>query len=235
VIEIDQHVSRIKKELKNIEEKDNALRTYANLPLIDKDIRRVGVGGTSYDRISQLDFLIAGSGRKISELKFDVDKMAREISLEKLSYKEIYDSFRYNIELIKRTPSIKPVVGGYLNDGFGMRRDPFTNEIRPHRGVDISARKGTPVFATADGVVVYAQYKGTFGKAIKIDHGYGFSTVYAHLSKIYVKQGQKVHRRDIIGEVGNTGRSTAPHLHYEVRANDNPVNPFDYFFAGYLD
>jgi septal ring factor EnvC (AmiA/AmiB activator) len=122
------------------------------------------------------------------------------------------------------TPSIWPVVG-WLSDGFGPRTDPFTGERAQHLGLDISATRGEPIYATANGVVLSAGYQGELGNLVVVSHQFGLTTRYAHLSRFAVRRGQSVHRGDIIGFVGSTGRSTASHLHYEVWANGQPINP----------
>ena len=125
------------------------------------------------------------------------------------------------------SPSLWPVEG-QVTGSFGERIDPFNGEGAFHSGVDISSAYGHPVIAPADGVVTFADFFGGYGKAIMIDHGHGISTRYGHLSGFSVTSGQEVHRGDTIGYVGLSGRSTGPHLHYEVRINDTPVNPYKY-------
>ena len=126
--------------------------------------------------------------------------------------------------LARATPSIWPVAG-WLSSGFGNRVDPFTGQPDFHAGLDISADKGTPVRATADGVVESAAYNGNYGNSILISHGFGIETRFGHLSGYAVGAGQKVKRGDIVGYVGSTGRATAPHLHYEILLNGSPINP----------
>ncbi len=121
-------------------------------------------------------------------------------------------------------PSIWPVLGRFMGH-FGQRTDPFSGEGAYHTGVDLSAPKGTPVRVTADGLIVHADYYGGYGRLVVVDHGNGMQTYYAHLSKINILAGQEVRRGEIVGLVGSTGRSTSPHLHYEVRVGKAPVNP----------
>lgn len=130
------------------------------------------------------------------------------------------------------TPSIAPVMG-IITDGFGRRKDPFTGRTAFHRGLDLSARRGTPIKAPADGVVVFAARNGGMGRMVRISHGFGYTTVYGHLSKIEVKPGDQIHRGDEIGLVGNTGRSTGSHLHYEVHVDGKAVNPLYYILDAY--
>lgn len=234
LLELRERLDDLESQVDDIEKKDQALRTYADLPPIDTDVRKVGVGGGRQNRRSKLEELLPDVEVKISRLETDLDQLARRVKLEKESFETIYDAVRKNSEKLLSIPSLRPVRGGYINTGFGYRRDPFTNERRFHYGQDISAPRGTPVYAAADGKVEYASYKGSYGKSIKINHDHGYQTIYAHLNRLNVRIGQTVKRGDLIGEVGSTGRSTAPHLHYEVHYYGTPQNPKNYFFTGYL-
>lgn len=218
-------------QIDKIEEKDNAVRTYAGMPILDKDIRKLGIGGhtTSVGKFS--DNLAPVISKELTMLEMNIEKLSREINLELSSYNSIYEKVQENINRISRIPSIRPVEGGYLNSTFGYRVDPIDNVRRFHQGQDITVKSGTPIYAPADGVVKRAYYAGGFGNHIKIQHGSGYTTLFAHLSKIKVKHGQNVKRGDIIGYSGNTGRSTAPHLHYEIHHKGKPQNPLDYFFS----
>ncbi len=145
---------------------------------------------------------------------------------------KIEDRFLMRQTKIKHIPSIKPVSGARITDKFGNRKDPFIARVKHHNGIDLSARYGTRVYAAGSGVVEFTRNryrlnKG-YGKVVIINHGYGYKTLYGHLSKINVKIGQKVNRWDVIGLSGDTGRATGPHLHYEVWAHGHPQNPEDY-------
>ena len=217
-------------QIKKIEEKDNAIRTYAGMPIIDKDIRKLGIGGHLSD-LKFSDNLAPIINKELSILEMNVEKLSREVSLELTSYNSIYNKVQEDITRIRKIPSIRPVEGGYLNSTFGYRNDPIDHVRRFHQGQDITVKSGTPVLSPADGVVKRAYYAGGFGNHIKLEHGSGYTTLFAHLSKINVKHGQIVKRGEIIGYTGNTGRSTAPHLHYEIHHNGKPQNPLDYFFS----
>lgn len=130
-------------------------------------------------------------------------------------------------DIISSTPSILPAKG-WISSHFGYRQYPFTGEVSLHEGMDIAAFSGTPVYAPSDGVVVFAGYKQGYGKVIVLDHGYEMSTLYAHLKDIMVSKKQKVERKQVIGTIGNTGHSTGPHLHYEVRISNVPVDPSEF-------
>ncbi|MFQ6613338.1 MAG: peptidoglycan DD-metalloendopeptidase family protein [Fidelibacterota bacterium] len=232
--ELQSQIGILDSQIADIEEQDKAVRMYADLPGIDQDVRDLGVGGVQLEQPRGLDGPAPDLEQKISDLELNVDQLSRQVKLELASYRTIYDKVKTNTELMKNIPSIRPVYGGYLNSPFGYRIDPFDGKRRFHYGQDFSVPSGTPIYATADGVVQQARYRGGFGKTIKINNGNGYSTIYAHLSKISVKYGQKVKRGDIIGYSGNTGRSTGPHVHYEVHYYGTPQNPLDYFFSGYL-
>jgi murein DD-endopeptidase MepM/ murein hydrolase activator NlpD len=214
-----------------IEEKDKAIRTYAGMPEIDQDIRKLGIGGRSLESNIFSDNLAPAVNKELSILEMDVGRLSREVNLELTSYKSIYEKVQEDIQRITKIPSIRPVDGGYLNSSYGYRIDPIDNVRRLHQGQDITIPIGTPIYAPADGVVKRAYYVGGFGNHIKIDHGSGYTTLFAHLSKLKVKYGEVVKRGDIIGLTGNTGRSTAPHLHYEIHYYGTPQNPLDYFFT----
>ena len=234
ILNIDVIQSRLKEldqQILDIEEKDKAVRTYAGMPEVDKDIRKLGIGGETLKEPHVLDNLAPAVSKEISELHLDIEKLSRQVNFELVSYEKIYDRVKGDIDRIRHIPSIRPVSGGFLNSSFGYRQDPIDDIRRFHQGQDITVPTGTPIFSPADGVVKRAYYIGGFGNHIKLKHTSGYSTTYAHLSKIFVRHGQKIKRGDIIGETGNTGRSTAPHLHYEVHYRGTPKNPLDYFFT----
>jgi murein DD-endopeptidase MepM/ murein hydrolase activator NlpD len=231
---IDAIQSRLKvldQQILDIEEKDKAVRSYAGMPEVDRDIRKLGVGGVSLKGSRILNNLAPAVSKEISALHLDIEKLSRQVNFELASYETIYEKVKGDIDRIRHIPSIRPVSGGFLNSSFGYRQDPIDDVRRFHQGQDITVPSGTPIFAPADGVVKRAYYIGGFGNHVKLGHSSGYTTTFAHLSKIFVRHGQKINRGDIIGETGNTGRSTAPHLHYEVHFRGTPKNPIDYFFT----
>ena len=233
-LNIDAIQSRLKEldnQILEIEEKDKAVRTYAGMPEIDIDLKKLGVGGVESREPKFINNLAPAISKEISDLHLDIEKLSRQVNFELASYETIYDKVKNDIDRIRHIPSIRPVSGGYLNSSFGYRQDPIDAVRRFHQGQDFSVPTGTPIFAPADGIVKRAYYIGGFGNHIKLDHASGYSTTFAHLSKIFVRHGQKVKRGDVIGETGNTGRSTAPHLHYEVHYRGTPKNPADFFFT----
>ena len=227
---LGERLVEIDHQLGQIAVSDDQLRVLADIPKIDQDIREVGIGGILMQGIGLDD-----EDELVQELIFDLDKIEREIRLQRQSFLEINRQFKEKTELLSHTPSIRPVEGGYISSTFGRRRDPFTRRWTHHNGVDFSHERGAPIFAAADGVIVHAKRAHGLGKVIIIDHEYGFNTVYGHLSIFTVSNGATVKRGDKIGEVGNTGRSTAPHLHYEVHVDGKAVEPLDYYFEGMAD
>lgn len=231
---INTRLAQVDTILTQLSQSDDQLRMLADLPQISGDTREVGIGGTGGASGTD-DYLnsvgITSEDEAIRSLVFNLDKIEREIRLQNNSFLEIKRQLSSQEDVITHTPSIRPIDGGFYASNFGYRRDPFTRRRAHHEGLDLVCRIGTPVHATADGIVISAERASGFGKVVVIDHGYGYRTLYAHLSGINVNKGQTVTRGDKIGQTGNTGRSTGPHLHYEVHINKRPVNPADYVFS----
>tara|TARA_B100001029_G_scaffold41042_1_gene31962 strand:- start:3174 stop:4070 length:897 start_codon:yes stop_codon:yes gene_type:complete len=228
--ELIDKISKLEEELKLIEEKDSELRTYATLAPLSDDVKAKGVGGSTIEDSSTEDF----DGANIMLLKDRVDSLAFAVDIQKDSYNTIFNKIKSNEKMYRHIPSIAPVKG-YIGSRYGYRTDPIDGKRRMHSGLDFPVNLNTDVVATGDGVVTKAQYDSGWGRYIKIDHGYGYETIYAHLWKINVKKGQKVKRGDKIGKSGNSGRAAGFHLHYEVHKNNKTVDPLRYFFTGYID
>ena len=222
-------------ELTSLVEQDDALRVYADLPSVDDDVRDLGTGGAVNGYTQDYDDLMPGTDLNLNALENNLATLGREITLQKNSYEQIYSKLAQDVNRLRRTPSVPPVNLGYLTSPFGTRNDPFTGKRRMHHGQDFGVLSGTPVYATADGVVKSRQGNTGYGKTIVIDHSYGIKTIYAHLNKYMVNPGDSVQRGDLIAYSGNTGRSTGPHLHYEVRVNNVPVNPRHYFLTDKIE
>lgn len=220
----DTKIRSVEQRLSTLAETDNMLRLMADLPLLPQDVRNVGVGGT-------VEILPPGplvpEAQEINEI---LNKLDRELDLQRTSFREIHSKLEQNQALLEHLPTLRPCDTGYFSSGFGVRQDPFTKKTTHHDGLDISAPRGTPVKSSAAGTVIYAGRYYNYGQFIVVDHGGGIQTAYGHLHKILVRKGQKVTKGMVIGQVGSTGRSTAPHLHYEVRVNGVAVNPMDYVF-----
>jgi murein DD-endopeptidase MepM/ murein hydrolase activator NlpD len=202
-------------------ELQNRARLMESLEPISGDVWQAGVGGLAPGRAETAypdSVFAAVDGR--------LDQMLRQSQLQLQSYSEVLSVLEKEKQVRECTPSVRPLRGGFLSSRFGRRMDPFSGEVVQHPGLDYRARTGSPVVTTADGVVARTGRDGGYGLLIEIEHGNGFKTRYAHLSKILVSRGQKVKRGEIIGLVGNTGHSTGSHLHYEVlfrRAHRDPL------------
>lgn len=165
--------------------------------------------------------------RDYASLAVRIDQAVAETGIREQGILELWETLSERQSLMAATPSIKPA-RGWFTSKFGYRISPFTGRPVMHNGLDIAASPGSPIYAPADGVVSFAGYDPGYGKLVSIDHGYGVITRFGHTSQIFVEVGQKIRRRDMIAAVGNTGRSTGPHLHYEVRVNGVPVDPQNY-------
>lgn len=207
--------------------REQEMRLVVGLPDIPSDIRKVGVGGPTDPAASS-----AQPGSTVSRagsLKDDINRLIREAKLELASLKEIQEKAQNDREYWNHIPTVKPVRGAF-SSGFGVRRDPFTGLHRMHQGVDLAARPGEPVRATAAGVVVATGIDINYGRYVDIDHQNGLRTRFGHLSSIATERGAYIRRGDVIGKVGNTGRSMGYHLHYEVRKYGRLVNPNLHFW-----
>jgi len=218
--------------LEAIENRDNNIyRIYFNSTPITEEERKAGFGGVN--RYKDLQ------GFNNSELMENttkrVDILTKELVIQSKSLDEIVALAKQKEKLLAAIPAIQPVKNEDLKQmasGFGYRSDPFTKIRKFHYGMDFTARTGTPIYATGDGVVYKADASlSGYGNHIEINHGYGYKTLYAHLSKYKCRPGQRVKRGDIIGYVGSTGRSQAPHLHYEVFKNGERVNPLNFYYG----
>ncbi len=203
--------------------KEVAIRSMFDLPEIDPEQRMLGIGGPS-DAPLTLESEISSLAYR-SEV--EVDRLNRLARFELDKMEEVVASLADKKRKLDHTPSIRPT-RGWISRGIGNKRNPFTGSVQFHAGVDIANHTGTPIVATADGTITRAGRNGGMGKMISIKHGFGYVTRFGHLSKILVKRGAKVKRGDVIGLMGSTGKSTGPHLHYEVTKNRKAQNPLKY-------
>lgn len=218
-------VSTLETDMAGHAEFEDQLRVMADLEPVDNDVREVGVGGPELAVPQTGDERL---GETLSGLNIDVDRLLRQIRLQRHSFDEILTRLKSKTGELQGIPSIRPVDSGYISSTFGRRRDPFTGKISRHEGVDFSARKGSRVFSTADGVVKFAAYDGSYGYTVEVDHGNGIVTRYAHNSKLLVAKGQHVKRGDVIAYVGSSGRSSGCHLHYEIKVKGLLEDPVKY-------
>ncbi|MFQ5630116.1 MAG: peptidoglycan DD-metalloendopeptidase family protein [bacterium] len=234
--QLDQMASKVDQlddDLRYLEKENDDMRIFADMPVIDNDIREVGIGGfLDNDEAITKNNLTPEIGNQLFAVKSLLDKIERRLDLYEANRREIENALAAREEQFKHTPSIRPVQEGRISEKYGPRVDPFTDVSKHHYGLDIAAMTGAKVYAPAAGTVVVAKnrYKvgKGYGREVIIDHGNGLRTRYAHLSDITVTYGQRIKRWEIIGLVGQTGRATGPHLHYEVMVNGRPINPDRY-------
>lgn len=207
---------------------DNIYRVIFEAEPIPQSIREAGFGGV--DRYARLDGY-KNSGI-IMETTQRFDRITSQLVVQSKSMDDVFEMARNKSIMLAHIPAILPINKDKSNiiSGFGMRYHPILKYRRMHTGIDLTAAKGTPIYATADGTISFNGRQGGYGNTCMIDHGYGYQTLYGHMKTITVRKGQKVKRGEIIGYVGNTGLSQSPHVHYEVIYNNNKVNPVNYFY-----
>lgn len=229
--QLNRKMQQIESVLDNLQDRDNQIyRVIFEANPISEDVRKAGFGGVN--RYADLE------GFENSELVVSTTKrmeiLSKQVVVQSKSLDEIQRMALDKEVLLSAIPSIQPINNEDLRrmaSGYGWRTDPFTKTRRKHKGMDYSAPTGTPIYATSDGKVIRVDGRAPgYGKHIRIDHGFGYVTLYAHLSKYNVRRGQEVKRGDVIGFVGNTGRSVAPHLHYEIRKDGVAVNPINFYY-----
>jgi murein DD-endopeptidase MepM/ murein hydrolase activator NlpD len=232
---VKSEINRIENEIGNLqafidtlELYDKKLRSYAPLDPINDELRNMGVGG--FTPLFEDEDLSPDVKRELTDVSETLDNLVGRARLQKSSFEELTTYLQEKAYLRSHTPSIMPVQG-WLMRGFGYQIDPFTGQVKMHEGLDIAAPTGTPIVAPADGTVRYAGNKKDYGLLVEIDHGYGYITRYGHCQRIRVNSGMRVKRGDVIAYVGNTGRSTGPHLHYEVCVSHTAVNPMNYVLS----
>ena len=226
-----KRLGEVENQMVRLQAFDQKLRIIANLePSSQRGFGLRGAGGPEPFALQGKGSLLSSTDVLLGSMDEDLNKLRVEAMEQEESFVVLESFLKDQQVLLAHTPAIAPTKG-WVTSGFGYRRDPFTGRRTFHEGLDIAARRGTPIVATADGVVTLAGWKEGFGKTVMINHGFGYVTRYAHCSKIIVKPGQKVKRGEVIAYVGNTGRSTAPHLHYEVRVKGKPVNPYPYILV----
>lgn len=228
---INRRVDNLRIVLEDLQHRDdNIYRTIFEAEPVPTTMRNVGMGGVNrYEQLEQME-----NGQLIIETSKKLDALAQKAYIQSRSFDEIIALAQRKEELVRCVPAIMPISDRNLTrmaSSFGMRMHPFYKVLKMHTGMDFTAPTGTEIYATGDGEVcrVERQQRG-YGLNVIINHGFGYKSLYAHMSKIDVRVGQKVKRGQVIGLVGNTGTSVAPHLHYEVRINDQPVDPVNYYY-----
>jgi murein DD-endopeptidase MepM/ murein hydrolase activator NlpD len=217
-----------KRQMLLLRDLDTKLRRVVSLGPRDRARLEIGIGGP--DEISLQNLAQLGEKKQeeaLKEMHHELSELKGAASRQETSLQMLIEYFEDKRSLYASTPSVWPV-RGWVTSPFGKRTSPFTGILTFHEGLDIAAQTGTPVVAPADGVVLKAGFSPGYGNMVEISHGYGIKTVFGHNSRLHVKVGQHVKRGDVISYVGDTGSSTGPHLHYEVRLNGLPVNPKKY-------
>lgn len=220
-------LNKLKSKLVTLNNFEKKIRVIANLDQENDQESLFGVGGSiPEDLATDVDLTKRKTGllRKMHE---QVDNLELAASNQKSGFSSLLEALEGQRNLLASTPAIRPVKG-WMTSRFGYRKSPFTDRKELHKGLDIANREGTQIIAPADGIVKFTGRKGLLGKTMDIDHGHGMITRYGHLKEILKKRGEPVKRGDIIAEMGDTGRSTGSHLHYEVHLNGVPVNPAKY-------
>ncbi|NTV46446.1 MAG: M23 family metallopeptidase [Chlorobiales bacterium] len=223
IVKLTSKLNEMNAQLSVLSERDNLLRQAVNLSTQSDEEKAMGTGG-SRDKIdSDAASSLLDASDKV------IDQLLRKIDQQRTSYTEIMSKYEQNQKLFACVPAIKPTIGA-KSSGFGMRFHPIFKVQRFHSGLDFIAHVGSNVYATGDAIVRHVTTDGGYGKLIVLDHGFGYQTLYAHLSEFKVKEGQHVKRGDVIGLSGNTGVSEGPHVHYEVVKNGVKVNPENFLF-----
>jgi murein DD-endopeptidase MepM/ murein hydrolase activator NlpD len=224
---LTQRLIDIQKQLQLLGNKGNELRLLTDLPKLDDDLQKAGTGGSD----ERVDFTSSSKVNDLlNNLRATTNQAERELHLQTTSYEAIESAYNQNKVRFAHLPAIKPMDGFYNSHGFGMRLHPILGYVRKHEGLDIDNEIGTKIYASAEGTIDFTGHRGGYGLTLEIDHGYSLKTLYGHLSKVLVREGQRVKRGELIARCGNSGLSNAPHLHYEVRVNGVAQNPIDYFF-----
>ena len=229
---LNKKMAEVERVLTNVEDRDNNIyRLYFEANPIPEEQRRAGFGGINrYKDLEGFD-----NSKLIIESNKRMDILQKQIVVQSKSLDEIAKLAEDKEKFLATIPAIQPVRNENLKrmaSGYGYRSDPFTKARKFHYGMDFTAPRGTPIYATGDGVVKRADNNAAgYGKHVRIDHGYGYISLYAHMYKYNVRKNQKVKRGDIIGFVGSTGRSQAPHLHYEVFKDKERINPLNFYYG----
>lgn len=228
---LNNRMKSIDKVLTDLQDRDdNIYRVIFEAEPIPQDVRQAGFGGSNlYSRLEGYD----NSELMISTTQ-TLDKLSREMYVQSKSYDEIKKRIENKAQMLQSIPAIQPVSNKNLMriaSGFGYRIDPIYKIMNFHSGLDFTAPTGTPIYATGDGVVSLSRYDNSgYGMHVVINHGYGYQTLYGHMSRMKVNAGQTVKRGDVIGYVGSTGKSTGPHCHYEVIKGGNKIDPVNFFY-----
>lgn len=224
-----QEINELKANIVSLSKFEKRIRTLANLDQPGNQDSVFGVGGSTPEDLNADIELTQSHHQLMKEMHQHMNSLGDASLSQENSLSNLLEQLKEQKNLLAHTPAIRPV-DGWITSAFAYRQSPFTGKREFHKGLDIANQKGTPIVATADGVISFVGERGSLGNVVVIDHGYGITTRYAHLQKGNKKRGERVKRGETIAQMGNSGRSTGPHLHYEVRLNGVPVNPDKYIF-----
>ncbi|MGI9626628.1 MAG: M23 family metallopeptidase [Longimicrobiales bacterium] len=232
--QVQTRLAEVDGALGALAERGERVRTLAGMAGIDDEVLEVGIGGPGLESPygGELWKLDPEASEAAYAVRYDLEVIERRMDLLSESMVEAADSMEAHRQLLEATPTILPTAGLLSSRFSNSRFHPILHRFTAHEGVDVHATTGTPILAAAGGVVKSAGKRSGYGNAVIIEHGYGYTTLYGHASKLLVKAGQRVQRGDVIAQVGSTGLATAPHLHYEVHVRGRPVNPMDYVISG---
>jgi murein DD-endopeptidase MepM/ murein hydrolase activator NlpD len=228
IVSFSNKIEALTSQLTALRGFEQKIRIIANLDTADEGAGLFGVGGSTPDDMDPMVMVKKDYQGLVRDMHVKIEEIDQASHSQQESFSSLFSQLEGKRNLLAATPSIRPVKG-WITSRFGHRASPFTGRKEFHRGLDIANREGTPILASADGIVTYAGRKGLMGNMVAIDHGFGMMTRYGHLKTILKKKGARVKRGETIALMGNTGRSTGPHLHYEVRLNGVAVNPINYF------
>lgn len=224
ILALTTRIAEVQNDLDRVRQFDAKLRLMMNM---ESDPETTSVGG-SRDETLALEYLpLRRHDVMVRKMNTFLKQLSGDIRLEEVRQQELLHTLRASREALASVPSIWPIEG-FITSRFGGRADPFTGRNEQHKGIDISARTGTPIYAPGKGTVIFSGVENGYGHTVLVQHGGGITTRYAHMSRRAVTEGQTVQRGDVIGYVGSTGRSSGPHLHYEVRLNGVNVDPLRY-------
>ena len=234
--EFQMRVDHLESTLNQIAQDDARFRSIAGLESIDSEVLQAGVGGPGLvgPEAHSLWTIDPSISENLFEVSYDLNQLERRARLLSSSLEEATDSLLAHRDLLESTPSILPTLGWLSSSYSESRMHPIHNRPLPHPGVDISAPKGTSIYAAAKGKVIKAGWIVGYGLTIEIDHGFGYVTLYGHASELVASQGEEVQRGDVIARVGSTGIATSPHLHYEVRVQGIAQNPANFILPEYV-
>ena len=229
---LQSQIDHLNKAIAELEKRDNDIyRNVFEAAPIPDSIRY----GKKYSELDIRQFAYITPEEMLGNIKQNIEILSHRVRIQKNSFDTLEHLVKSKEEMLKSIPAIQPVSDknlNYIASGFGYRIDPIYKTVKMHTGLDFTAPIGTPIYATGNGVVSTAEYDaGGYGNNVVIDHGYGYETLYGHMSKIKVRVGQRVKRGEVIGWIGNTGKSTGPHCHYEVIKNGIKVDPIHFFFS----